>query len=305
MMVTTSVGGDQQKIRLNELAAVVRRGHLPYVLSGALAVASAAGAGLSLWLPSMLTGVPAANGNLRGTALIMILVGIPVLAAAMLLSRRGSTRGLVLWLGALGYVAYQAVMFCFATPLNNLFLLYVAQLSLAGWSIVVLLRSIDLERFGDRLSPSMPVRRFACIAFVIVILNAAAWLMRIIPAVLSEEPQSLLIGSGLLTNPVFVQDLAIWLPLFAVAAVAGYRRQPWGLLGIGAMLTMTVLECIGIATDQWFGSAADPGSPISSATMTPVFAAMALTLALPLAYFLREIDGRWLAMLTTRNLSHS
>jgi hypothetical protein len=57
---------------------------------------------------------------------------------------------------------------------------------------------------------------------------------------------------------------------------------------------MTVLECVGIGTDQWFGSAADPGSPISSATMTPVFAALALILALPLAYFLKNTDGRWL-----------
>jgi hypothetical protein len=70
----------------------------------------------------------------------------------------------------------------------------------------------------------------------------------------------------------------------------GLRRQAWGLLRIGAMLTMTVLECVGIATDQWFGSAADPDSPISSATMTPVFAAVALILALPLVSYLRSID---------------
>jgi hypothetical protein len=128
------------------------------------------------------------------------------------------------------------------------------------------------------------------IAFVIITLTATAWLVRIIPAVLSAKPQNLLVGSGLLTIPVLVQDLAIWLPLFTVAAVAGYRRQSWGLLGIGAMLTMTVLECVGIATDRWFGSAADPGSPFSLATMTPVFAAAALLVALPLVSYLRSID---------------
>jgi hypothetical protein len=291
MMVRTPLDDGYHKVQLRELPAVVRPGHLLYVLSGAMAVVTAAGAGLSLSFPSILSGVPAANGNLRGTALIMILVGIPVLIAAMTLTRRGSARGLVVWLGALGYLCYQAVMFCFATPLNNLFLLYVAQLSLAGWSIVVLLRFTDFEHFSERLSPLTPFKRFAWIALVIITLNATAWLVPIIPAVLSSEPQSLLAGSGLLTNPVYVQDLAIWLPLFTAAAVAGYRRRSWGLLGVGAMLTMTVLECVGIATDQWFGSAADPGSPISSATMTPVFAAIALILALPLTTYLRNIDG--------------
>ena len=289
-MVSTPVDEGRNVVQLNELAAVVRQGHLPYLLSGAMVMVSGAGAGLSLWLPSILSGVPAANGNLRGTALVMILCGIPVLVAGMTSTRRGSARGLVIWLGALAYLAYQAVMFCFATPLNNLFLLYVAQLGLAGWCIVVLLRFTDAKAFGDRLSPLMPYKMLACISFMVVILNATAWLMSIIPAVVSAQPQSLLVGSGLLTNPVYVQDLAIWLPLFTAAAVAGYRRVPWGLLGVGAMLTMTVLECVGIAVDQWLGSAADPGSPIASATMTPVFSVMALILALPLVCYLRNID---------------
>jgi len=33
-----------------------------------------------------------------------------------------------------------------------------------------------------------------------------------------------------------------------------------------------LIESIGVATDQWFGSAADPGSPVASAAMVTGFA---------------------------------
>ena len=94
----------------------------------------------------------------------------------MLLRRaaRGSARALVVWLGTLGYLLYQAVLFCFATPFNNLFLFYVAYLSLAVWSLVFLLRGMDFATFGKQLSPNMPIRYIAGYALVVAILNAAA-----------------------------------------------------------------------------------------------------------------------------------
>jgi hypothetical protein len=267
-----------------------RSARAAYLCSGALAVVATAVAVLSLTLPSLLSGVEAAKGSLRGTALVMVCVAVPVLILAMSLTTRGSARGFVVWLGAAGYLLYQAVLFCFATPLNNLFLLYVAYLGLALWSLVTVLHAADLQAFGARLAPAMPMRWITGFALVLVLLNAGAWLVRIVPAVFSRNPASLLEGTGLLTNPVYVQDLAVWLPLLAAAALAGRRRATWGLLVTGAMLAMFVLEGIGVATDQWFGSRADPTSGIASSSMVPAFAAVALIVAVPLVCYLRNID---------------
>jgi hypothetical protein len=85
---------------------------------------------------------------------------------------------------------------------------------------------------------------------------------------------------------------AIWLPLLATAAVACRRRRSWGLLVTGAMLAMFTLEGIGVATDQWFGSRADPFSPAASMTMVPAFAAVAVVTGTVLALHLHGIDGR-------------
>jgi hypothetical protein len=68
-------------------------------------------------------------------------------------------------------------------------------------------------------------------------------------------------GTGLTVNVVYVQDLALWLPLLAVAAAWLWRRRSWGYLLAGAGLVMWVLESTSIAVDQWYGHAAAPASP--------------------------------------------
>ena len=269
---------------------VLARGRAPYLLSGALVVAAAIAAGFSFFSSSLLTGAPVTVGCLRGTALVILVVGLPVLAAAMTRTAHGSARGLVVWLGALAYLLYQAVMFCFATPVNKLFLFYIAYLGLAVWSIVVVLRATDLTGYSARLSPRLPARFIAGFALTLAVLNAYAWLASIVPAVFSSKPSTLVQDTGLLTNPVFVQDLAIWLPLLITAALATWRRQAWGILITGAMLAMFVLESIGIATDQWFGSQAAPLSNAASMSMVPVFAVVAVISALPLIWYCRNLD---------------
>ena len=275
---------------LQDMPPMQRPGRGPYILSAALVAVAAAAAGLTVAYPSLLTGVSGANGNLRGTAVVVLAIGVPVLTASIVRSARGSARAFVVWLGTLGYLLYQAVLLCFATPLNNLFLFYVTYLSLSVWSIVVLLRQTDLAAFGLRLSPRVPIRYIAGYALVVMVLNTAAWMAGILPAVLSSNPRAVLTDTGLLTNPVYIQDLAIWLPLLATAAVAAWRHQVWGQLITAAMLTLFVLESLSISVDQWFGSHADPTSSSSSMAMVPAFAAIASTTAVPLGLFLRHVD---------------
>ena len=268
-------------------STVLVQGRLPYALSVLAAVAAALAAGASVLFPSVLTGTAVASGNMRGTALAVLVVGLPVLVTAMVGTARGSPRALVVWLGTLAYLLYQAVLFCFAVPLNRVFLSYVAYLGLCLWSLVTLLLRTSLDAFVGRVSPRMPARRLAAVAAALVLANGYAWLSQIVPATVGDVPGSLLKDTGLLTNPVFVQDLAVWLPLLAAAAAATWNRRPWGLLVVGAMLGMFVLESVSIATDQWFGARAAPLSESASLSAVPAFAALAVITALPLAWFCR------------------
>ena len=60
----------------------------------------------------------------------------------------------------------------------------------------------------------------------------------------------------------------------------------------GSVLTMGVIESVGIAVDQTFGHAADPASSVASAAMVPVFAVPAAICLVPLFFYFRNLR-RW------------
>jgi hypothetical protein len=117
-------------------------------------------------------------------------------------------------------------------------------------------RQADVAAFAALFSPRTPVRAVAVYMWVTMGLDAAAWLARIVPAVTHGGPPAYLRGTGLTVNVVYVQDLALWLPLLAVAAAWLWRRRPWGYLLAGAGLVMWVLESTSIAVGVRPGLAA-------------------------------------------------
>jgi hypothetical protein len=257
-----------------------------YRLSAALAAVSALAALLTYFIPGVLSGPAAMNGSARGTALVVFGVAVPLLVGSMWAASRGSVRAVVAWLGAIAYLLYNAVMFLFATPFNQLFLLYVAMLCLVIWAVIAVLRQLDLDLVRGS---AMPARGLAAYIWVVVTLNAVAWLAGIVPALFAPAPAGFLDGTGLATNPVYVQDLAFWLPLAAVAGWWLWQRRPWGFLIAGSVLTMWVLESISIAVDQWYGHTADPSSPVAAAGMAAVFAAVAAIGCVPVYFFYRRL----------------
>jgi hypothetical protein len=261
----------------------------PHAVSAALAGVAATGSTVTFFLPGVLSGPDVMNGSARGTALVMLVVGLPVLLGAMLLARRGSDRAVIVLLGTVGYLAYNAVMLLFATPFNQLFLLYVATLSLALASVAAVCAHLDVRALAGRFAPDTPARGLALYIWVVVALNALAWLRVIVPALGDPAGPSFLRGTGMTTSPVYVQDLAVWLPLAAVSALWLWQRKPWGLVIGGAYLTMWVLESLTIATDQWFGHQADPTSPVASSSVVAPFAVFALVGCLPLVLLLRRL----------------
>lgn len=267
---------------LDQTGRVIPAAGIAYWLSAALAVTATLSALLTYLLSDLLRGPAVMNGSARGTALVVLLVGVPLLAGSLVLARRGSAIAVVTWLAAVGFLLYNALMFVFATPVNRLFLLYLAMLSAAAWSAGTLLWHTDVRALGRLIPARAPVRLAAGYLWAVVILNGGAWLARIGPSLAGPGEPGYLRGTGMTTNIVFVQDLALWLPLTAVSAAWLWRRRPWGYLLGGASVVMGAVESVSVAVDQWYGHVASPASTVVSATLTPVFAALA-ALALAMA----------------------
>lgn len=273
-------------------AARLVRSPAAYRLSVALAVVALAASATSFFIPGILGGPAVSQGNLRGTALVIMVLAVPTLLVSMSVAARDSARAVVVWLGAVGYLIYQGVLFVFGTPFNSLFLLYVAMLSLGFWTAVVLASRLDLPGFSARFDAKLPARPIAIYAIVVVALFALIWLRTIVPAILSDSPAAFLEGSGWTTQPVYVQDLAVWLPLLTLGAWWLWNRRPWGEAIVGAMLVFLLLESVGVATDQWFGWMADPDTPFATLGAIPLFLGLAIVGAVPLFFYFRHLDRR-------------
>jgi hypothetical protein len=255
-------------------------------LVAAAAIANALAAGATFFVPELLTGPVVTNAQARGTSLVMLAIGIPTLVVATWLASRGSWRGLVVVIGALAYLAYNDFLLLFATPFNPLFLVYVAAMSLTAFALATTILTTDHEAVAAH-GARVPIRGIAIYAWVVVVLNTLVWLRTIVPATFAPDPTSFLEGSGVATNPVFVEDLTFWLPAAALIGGLLWLRRPLGIVLGGAWLVYGLIEAIGVGTDQWFGSTADPGSTQASMEAVVLFVTLAVIGVVPLFFYFR------------------
>lgn len=278
----------RRALRDAEARAVVRPTAALYWVSVGLVLVAAAAGALTGFVPGVLRGTAVMNGSARGTALVVLFVAVPSLVVAILRVSGGAVRPAIVWLGATAFILYNSVLFLFATPFNSLFLIYVATFALAFWTLVVLLRALDIESLASRVASRVPARGLAAYMAVVAVLNAAAWLAAVIPGLFQRSP-SFLAGTGLPTNPIYAQDLAFWIPLIGVSAVLLWRRKAWGYVLGGGVLVYWVIEAISVAVDQWMGGTADPTSTVASATLAPAFAVVAAVGLIPLVIYFQRM----------------
>jgi hypothetical protein len=256
-------------------------------------VANAAAAGLTLLLPEVLSGPAVMNGSARGTALIMLVAGVPLLIGSIVVEERWPRGALIVRLGTLSYLAYNGFMLLLATPFNQLFLVYCAALSFTAFSLGLQLVQARRPSIDERL-PLPAARVVGGYILTIVVLNTLVWLRTIVPAMVANVPSSFLEGTGLATNPVFVQDLVFWLPGAAIIGWLAWTRRPYGALLAGSYLVYGLIESVGVAVDQWLGYSADPTTPHATIGAVYLFAVLAVIGVGALAYYAwatRQVSG--------------
>jgi len=280
---TATVGAPGYVIDV-DMQARHRRFTLAYWLSGTLAVLALVASAVGVFYPAVFRDTAVTSGNARGTDLVIMAVALPALVVAMGLTARGSLRAQIVWLGALGYILYNAIFFAFAVAFNPLFLVYIAVLSLALWSLVALLMALDVAGLRAHFTEHLPIRTIALYLILTTALFALTWLRDIVPALVNNTAPASLHGTMMLTNPIQVVDFAAGFPLTILAAVWLWQRKAWGYVLAGLFLVYGVIEAISVATDQFFGHLSDP---TQSAMMTPVFAVIAVIAVIPAVLYFR------------------
>lgn len=150
------------------------------------------------------------------------LLAVAVLIAGLAGARRGSLRGLLLWVGALLYLAYTFALYAVTIHFGPLFLAYVASLGLAAYALILSLTrplpAIEL--------PALAVRAASVVLLVIGVGFALLWLSSIVEALVAGRAPAEIIQAGLPSNPVHVLDLALVLPAMMMTAINARRGSP-------------------------------------------------------------------------------
>ena len=178
-------------------------------------------------------------GN-RGSDLVTLALGVPLLLAALVVYRRGSLRGALLLGGALSWPLYLYATMAVGAAYNQLFLVYVAIFSASLFALVLTLVSIDRDVLWARMAPHGPRRRLAAIMLVSGIVTAVVWLAPLVTAAMTGEPPKLLGHQTTMVTDAL--DLGVITPAALVAAHLLHRRRAEGyLVAFPLLVLMTFL----------------------------------------------------------------
>jgi hypothetical protein len=231
----------------------------------ALAGLAAAVASLAGFVPGLYRDPAVVIGQSHGYD-IGNLIAVAVLWLGLAASRRGSVRGRLVALGALGCLLYSFVTYAFLIVLNPATPLYIAVLGLGGWALVSGLGAVD-ELEAEALLDARPRRRTVIGAFLLVmaLLFAVTWLRQLGTSLIDGQLPLELRQANWPMNPVWVLDLGFVLPLMGLTGFrifSGERasaRTAIALLVFMALLGVTILSmAVSTALD---GKAVDPVMP--------------------------------------------
>jgi hypothetical protein len=251
-----------------------------YSLAAWLTVVLLVVAAGGLLLPELYRDPDGWAAQARGINLVDVVVTVPTLIASMALSARGSLRAHIVWVGALGYVLYNAVIFAFEVAFNRLFLLYVGLLSLAVFALIANLRGLGIPRLTPRFSGRTPVRSVSAYLMLVAALFLLAWMSEIVPALVANTTPTNIAAAKLPTNPVYVLDLAFLIPLYVLAAIWLLDRRAWGYVLAGVHLVLNTLLSVSIISSTLFQYASDRSVSLAVIPLFGIIALVSVALAM-------------------------
>lgn len=179
-----------------------------------------------------------------GNDWVTLVLAVPLFAAGLVLARRGSTRGVLIWAGMLAYAAYNYAYYLLGAALNRFFILYVVCVVAAVAALVMLLAELDVRAIAARFAAKTPVRRAGGYLIFTAVGLSAVWIGMWAAYAFAGRPTPVETEAFQL---VAALDLTTMVPVLAWGGYLLSRRRAWGYViaalgSIQATLYLLVLS---------------------------------------------------------------
>lgn len=129
-----------------------------YILSAIIAILATVASAGGLFLGDLYRDNTFVTSLWTGNDLVTLVVAVPMLVAALILSMRGSQRAHLVWLAMLDYTLYNYAFYLFAAAFNWFFLIYVALFTLSIFALIFGLVNIDVNGISQKFRARTPVK---------------------------------------------------------------------------------------------------------------------------------------------------
>lgn len=174
------------------------------------------------------------------------IIAAVVLLIAVYFASKGSVKAFLVWIGVLITLMYPYVIYAFDIHFNSLFLVYVAIVGLSFYTLLGSMMRLQLNSLQPYFAATTKARLVSVFLLLVAVLFSLQWLSEDIPALLTGKMPQSVVENGLLTNPVHVLDLGLYLPAMIITAILLWRRKLLGYLLAIPLLVFSILTGIGI-----------------------------------------------------------
>lgn len=182
--------------------------------------------------------------------IVTLCLGIPLLIAALYLSRKGLLKGRLLLAGVLGYFLYTYASYSFYAMYNPMFLIYVCLMSASFFAFTLTMMSFDIENMSSYFNLKLPVKFIGGVLIFVAVAVGLMWLKRILnPLMNGSTPMGLEHYTTLIIQAL---DLGFVLPAAILSGVLVIKRKAFGyllssviIIKEAALLTVIIAMLIG------------------------------------------------------------
>ena len=193
------------------------------LLTVALLVVMLMQAALGLIVPAQYRDVDWIRASWFGNDWVTLTVAAPLLFVGLIGTGRGDVRGLLVWLGMVGYALYNYAFYLFGAALNVFFPIYVSAFVLAIVVLILALSHVDAHEVAASFRQTAPVRFIGGSLIVIGIGLASVWIVMWAAYVFTGRPTP--VGPDAF-RLVAALDLSLMVPALIVGGMLLWQRIP-------------------------------------------------------------------------------